>query len=96
MGRYYNTLKFKCVFPEISMLKTSGTGWPGVNIDEDGEEESTTFGESGYKEVGPNDQGQPGKVFCFAYALPYTYSDLISDLENSKKFLLKNGGVIVN
>lgn len=34
---------------------------------------------------------------CFAYALPYTYSDLISDLENSKRFLLaSNGGIVVN
>ena len=34
---------------------------------------------------------------CFAYALPYTYSDLISDLEYCKTYLLKkSGGIIVN
>ena len=33
---------------------------------------------------------------CFAYALPYTYSDLMTDLADSKKFLLNNGGIIVN
>ena len=42
-----------------------------------------------YNEVGPNDQETPGTVMCFAYALPYTYSDLISDLADCKKFLLK-------
>ena len=46
--------------------------------------------------MGPDGEGAPGTVLCFAYALPYTYSDLISDLENSKKFLLSNGGTIVN
>ena len=48
------------------------------------------------EEVGPNDLGAPGTVFCFAYSLPYTFSDLISDLENSKKFLLSHGGIVVN
>jgi len=35
-----------------------------------------------------------GTVFCFAYALPYVYSDLMSDLQNAQKFLLKSGGTI--
>ena len=48
------------------------------------------------EEVGPNDQGAPGTVFCFAYALPYTYSDLMNDLEWSKKFLLAHGGALVS
>ena len=47
-------------------------------------------------EVGPHGEGALGNVLCFAYALPYTYSDLMTDLENSKKFLLANGGMIVN
>jgi len=51
---------------------------------------------SGFAEVGPNDQEAPGTVLCFAYALPYTYTDLMSDLLFSQKFLLKNGGKIVN
>ena len=77
-GRYYNTLKFTCEFPEITMIRTAV------------ENDVIT-------EVGPADsQGALGNVLCFAYALPYTYSDLISDLENSKKFLLANGGMIVN
>jgi hypothetical protein len=33
-----------------------------------------------------------GTVICFAYGLPYTYSDLLSDFENAKKFLINNGG----
>lgn len=42
------------------------------------------------------EHGAPGTVFCFAYALPLTYSDLLSDLENAKKFLLANGGTVVS
>ena len=44
----------------------------------------------------PTEHGAPGTVFCFAYALPLTYSDLLSDLENAKKFLLSNGGYVVS
>ena len=33
-----------------------------------------------------------GTVICFAYGLPYTYSDLLSDFQASKKFLISNGG----
>lgn len=47
-------------------------------------------------EVGPNDVGVPGTVMCFAYALPFTYTDLRADLENCKKFLLSNEGKVVN
>lgn len=81
-GRYYNTLKFTCEFPEISILRTGASTGPGS-------EEVIT-------EVGPHGEGALGNVLCFAYALPYTYSDLMTDLENSKKFLLSNGGMIVN
>ena len=72
MGRYYNTLKFRCDFPEISMIKTPVSGV----IDD-------AASTNGFAEVGPNDQEAPGTVLCFAYALPYTYTDLISDLMNS-------------
>lgn len=84
-GRYYNTLKFQCQFPEIAFLKSQGSEWPGVQKEL-----------NGIFEVGPNDQGAPGTVMCFAYALPYTYSDLLNDIENCKNFLLSHGGVIVN
>ena len=66
----------------------------GANNSSSGAED--TISANGYSEVGPNDQDAPGTVMCFAYALPYTYSDLVTDLEYSKKFLLKNGGIIVN
>ena len=33
-----------------------------------------------------------GTVICFGYGLPYTYSDLLSDFQNAKKFLVMNGG----
>ena len=69
MGRNYHTLKFRCEFPEISMLKTSVYS----NFDD-------TTSVNPYAEVGPNDQEALGTVFCFAYALPYTYTDLMSDL----------------
>lgn len=82
-GRYYNTLKFRCTFPEIQTLGAGPSG--------DGADDSVTEAE-----VGPDGKGESGNVFCFAYALPYTYSDLLTDLENSKKFLLSNGGIIVN
>ena len=75
------------------MLRNDGAGssaWPGLDNETDNISNNDTT------EVGPNDQGAPGTVFCFAYALPYTYSDLMSDLENSKRFLLKNGGIVVN
>ena len=88
-GRYYNTLKFKVEFPEITMLNT-GAG----ASNNDGAED--TISANGYSEVGPNDLDSPGTVMCFAYAIPYTYSDLMTDLAYSKKFLLKNGGIIVN
>ena len=42
------------------------------------------------------EHGAPGTVFCFAYALPLTYSDLLSDLENARKFLLASGGSIIS
>ena len=84
-GRYYNTLKFKVEFPEITMLNASNSCVTGNDADT-----------ISYNEVGPNDQEAPGTVMCFAYALPYTYSDLITDLEFCKKFLLKSGGMIVN
>lgn len=83
MGRNYNTLKFRCEFPEIPMLKM-----PIQSSFDD------TASVSGYTELGQNDQCAPGTVFCFAYALPYTYTDLLSDLQNCKKFLLKNSGII--
>ena len=88
-GKYYNTLSFKCTFPEIQMLKTQNPQWPGIP-----KEEETP--NTGVFEVGPNDPGAPGCVMCFAYALPYTYCDLLSDLEMSKKFLLAHGGNLVN
>ena len=47
----------------------------------------------GPKEI---EQGAPGTVFCFAYGLPLTYTDLLGDLENAKKFLLANGGYILS
>ncbi len=88
MGRYYNTLKFKCKFPEILTLKTNNDAkWPGIAPDETA---------NSFHEVGPNDLGSPGNVLSFVYSLPYCYSDLISDLNNSKKFLLQNGGIVVN
>lgn len=86
-GRYYNTLKFQCKFPEITVLKQQNNQWPGMsnkncnNID---------------FEVGPIDQRAQGTVLCFAYAQPYTYCDLLSDLEQSKRFLLAHGGTLVN
>lgn len=91
-GRYYNTLKFRCEFPEISILNNTGGG---SSYGGNGGEPDTSSSYR-YAEVGPNDLEVPGTVMCFAYALPYTYSDLITDLEFSKKFLLKNGGFIVN
>ena len=95
MGRYYNTLKFKCQFPEISVL-TKNSGSNGSNGSNWHFDDTVSSVNGGYSEVGPNDEGAPGTVFCFAYAIPYTYSDLVSDLTNCKKFLLKNGGIIVN
>ena len=35
-----------------------------------------------------------GTVLCFAYALPYVFSDLMVDLQSAQKFLLKSGGTI--
>ena len=91
-GRYYNTLKFRCEFPEIQILnKARGLNSTGAATE--GGDASSSYH---YTEVGPNDLEENGTVMCFAYALPYTYSDLITDLEFSKKFLLKNGGIIVN
>jgi hypothetical protein len=37
-----------------------------------------------------------GSVFCFAYSLPYTYSDLVNDLETAKKHLISIGGNLKN
>ena len=71
------------------MLKSTSVKWPGQPFSE------SLSGEEDF-EVGPNDQGDYGTVFCFAYALPYTYTDLMSDLENSKQFLLSLGGTVVN
>ena len=48
------------------------------------------------KEPSSADQSAPGTVFCFAYGLPLTYTDLLGDLENAKKFLLANGGYILS
>lgn len=72
------------------MLKTQSPQWPGIPKDEDNTNTDEVF------EVGPNDPGAPGSVMCFAYALPYTYNELLSDLEMSKKFLLAHGGSLVN
>jgi len=36
-----------------------------------------------------------GTVICFAYGLPYTYSDMLSDFEMAKKFLINNGGSFI-
>jgi len=33
-------------------------------------------------------------VYCFAYALPYGYSDLLADLKAAQKFLMDAGGTI--
>ena len=94
-GRTYNTLKFTCTFPEVPILRGKGgvgssTAWPG------GLEDNNIDMNDEFLDDSPVDEGVPGTVFCFAYALPYTYSDLMSDLENSKKFLIKNGGIIRN
>jgi len=35
-----------------------------------------------------------GSVFCFAYTLPYTYGEMIDDLEQAKKFLVGKGGAM--
>ena len=35
-----------------------------------------------------------GQVFCFAYALPYTYGEMMNDLEQAKKFLVGKGGAM--
>lgn len=37
-----------------------------------------------------------GTVFCFAYGLPLTYTDLVGTLEDTKKLLLANGGYIIS
>ena len=68
------------------MLSKQTQRWPGVP----NESRNSDY------EVGPNDQGAPGTVFCFAYAMPYSYSELLHDLEQSKKFLLSHGGNLVN
>ena len=33
-------------------------------------------------------------MFCFAYALPYTYGEMMTDLEQAKKFLVGKGGAM--
>ena len=33
-------------------------------------------------------------VYCFAYALPYGYTDLLADLKATQKFLMDAGGTI--
>jgi hypothetical protein len=35
-----------------------------------------------------------GMHYCFAYALPYVYTDLLTDLQHTKKLLLDSGGII--
>ena len=42
------------------------------------------------------DEGALGTVVCFAYSIPYTYSDLLWDLEQSKEFLLAHESDILN
>ena len=37
-----------------------------------------------------------GSVFCFAYALPYTYGNLQTDLTKTTDFLLAHGGIMRN
>ena len=81
-GKNFNTLVFKCTFPEIRVIRP-----PPDSQGPSGE----TAAKGSLLE-----HGAPGTVFCFAYALPLTYSDLLSDLENAKKFLLANGGYIVS
>lgn len=85
-GKYYNTLKFRVEFPEVPILRAPGR--------QDVADDAASV--SGYTEVGPNDIGVPGCVMCFAYALPFTYTDLRTDLENCRRFLLSNGGKVVN
>ena len=76
-GRNFNSLVFKCTFPEVRVIKP--------------EPDSAAAAKGALTE-----HGAPGTVFCFAYALPLTYSDLLSDLENAKRFLLANGGHILS
>lgn len=55
------------------------------------------FSEPGQLKVSDSAEKEyEGSVFCFAYSLPYTYSDLLADLNLAKKFLLNNGGVLKN
>jgi hypothetical protein len=42
------------------------------------------------------DDNNCGSVFCFAYALPYTYGELLHDLEQTKNHLISIGGVEKN
>ena len=49
MGRYYNTLKFRCRFPEVEILTGNcSSGWTGLD-------DTLSSVNNAYGEVGPND-----------------------------------------
>jgi len=54
--------------------------------------------QNGFEEATKNkeDDKDCGSVFCFAYAMPYTYGELINDLEKTKNHLISIGGVEKN